>query len=342
MKNKILNKKFIGIAILIIVIGAMFYYRRAANNRNGNNFEESEVKRGIVKEELILSGNIKADQHVELQFVASGLLSWVGVKEGDEIKKGQAVASLDTRQLKKTLQKYLNTYEINRNSFEQSHDDYSGYELEPDVEERERLTRIIRDAQLSLNNSVLDVELQDLAVRLSTIFSPIEGIVTLATNQYAGVNILATQTKYEVVNPKTIYFDVSADQTDVTQITLDQEVTVTLDSFPDTNLTGNVKWISYTPSNEEIGTVYNVKVEFPSIDFTKNLYRIGMTGDARFTLNQVEDVFYVPSAFVNSDDKGDYVLLNSKENKVYVEVGLEGEDYKEIIGDINEGDKIFD
>ena len=323
------------------LLGGFLVWRKFIATKNGQ-IETTQIRKGTVSEELILSGEIKADEHVTLQFPASGLLTWVGVKEADSVKKYQAIASLDARQLKKTLEKYLNTYEKERNDFEQTHDDNRDWELTTDAEERERLGRIVANAQLDLESSVLDVELQDLSLKLATLTSPIAGLVTQATNPIAGVNIIATLAKFEIVNPQTIYFEVTADQSEVVEINENQEINIVFDSFPNKTFRGQLKNISYAPLEDDISTVYQVKVEFENLDVSQIPIRLGMTGDARFVLNQKQDVLYVPTKFLNSDEKGKYLHLGKKNNKVYIETGLEGEDVIEVIGDISEGQVVYD
>ncbi|KKR55648.1 MAG: hypothetical protein UT93_C0020G0006 [Candidatus Woesebacteria bacterium GW2011_GWF1_40_24] len=67
-----------------------------------------------------------------------------------------------------------------------------------------------------------------------------------------------------------------------------------------------------------------------------------MTGDAKFILSQSENALYVPSRFVNADKDGKYVYLGSKENKVYIKTGVEGEENIEILEGVSEGDVLYD
>jgi len=67
-----------------------------------------------------------------------------------------------------------------------------------------------------------------------------------------------------------------------------------------------------------------------------------MTGDARFALSEKSDVLYVPPQFINSDKNGKYLRLGRKNNKVYIETGIEGEERVEVIGDTKEGDIVYD
>ena len=68
--GQLLKRKKLTLVIIVIVV-AFFGYRYYAN-RNGDGLEIAEVKKGTVKEELILSGEIAADEHAELTFSTSG------------------------------------------------------------------------------------------------------------------------------------------------------------------------------------------------------------------------------------------------------------------------------
>ncbi len=338
---KITKRRIVFAIIAFLIFGAVMAYRNFSKSRKEEP-QSAQIQKGTVTDNLILSGTILADEHVNLQFQASGLLTYVGVKEGDLVKKGKVIASLDSKSLKKSFQKYMNIYTKTRNTFEQAFDDNQNYLIEPDAEERERLSRVLWGVQMDLNNSVLDVEITDIAVRLSSLVSPITGVVTKITDPLPGININAGQTRFEIVNPSTIFFEVVADQTEVTLLKLDQEVAIILDSFPDMKINGKVKLISYTPDPTESGTVYQVKVVLDDPFEIESGIRIGMTGDAKFLLAKKDNVLYVPSGFVNSDSQGTYINLGSAGNRVYVQTGLEGEEVIEIIGSFAEGDTVFD
>jgi len=101
--------------------------------------------------------------------------------------------------------------------------------------------------------------------------------------------------------------------------------------------------VGSTPKEGEAGAVYKVKVLFVSNMSDYQSYKVGMTGDAYFVTDEKDDVTYVPSEFVKADANGRYLLVGNAKNKVYVSVGLEGEERVEIIeGDVKVGDTIYD
>ena len=337
MKNLIKNKKwlFIGIGALILVL--IFVFSRKPKKGP----ETFTIQKGEIKKELSLSGKIDSKEKVSLQFQQGGLLSWVGVKEGDFVRKNQGIAALDTRAVNLNLKKSLNIYSMTRLDFDQLNKDYEKYEENTDSDYREKIKRILQKNQLTLENSVLDVESLDLAMKLSSISTPISGIVTKVSNPIAGVNVLPSQSQFEIVNPATIYFSVSVDQMDLSGLNKDKEVEVVLDAYPDIKLSGKLDNISFAPVLGETGTVYEVKIVFDKLDNKDMKYKIGMTGDANLILEKQENVLFAPLEFVKEDSKGKYLLVGKKMEKVYVETGLESDTSVEIKNNIKEGDIVY-
>jgi RND family efflux transporter MFP subunit len=335
--NKLLRRKKLVVVVVLIII--LFFGWRYYSNRNGNGIETIEVKKGKVIEELILTGSVQADEHAQLPFGSSGELAWLGVFEGDEVRSGQALARLNTSKLAQDLKIADANLRDAAATLDRVYDDLQGKEDSETFAEKETRTaaETAKDAavfahikaQKDLANAVLK--------------APFDGIVSSITNPFSGINTLATQAQIEVVNPDTIYFDVSADQSEVVDLSIGQKVVIILDSISDEEVEGVVDFISYTPKTGETGTIYKVKVKFLKEQMDTKIYRIGMTGDAKFVLLEKSDVLYVPVDFVNTDTKGKYVNKGAKNNKVYIEVGLEGEERIEIISEeVKEGDVLYD
>lgn len=342
MKLIRITKTRILLVILIIAFGFGGYNYFFAS-KSGIKTDTARVKRGNLEEKLTISGSIDAEEKVTLRFQTSGRLNWVGVKEGDFVKKYQSIASLDSREVKKKLQKELNDYLTSRWDYEQKNrDDYRDKVI------TDTIKRVIEKAQFDLNNAVLDVEIQNFSVELSNLWSPIEGIVTKITSPYSGINITPSQAEFEIINPKTVYFSATADQTEVTKIKEGLRGELTLDAFTESALSGSIKNISFTPKSGETGTVYNVKFTFND-DNSDYKYRIGMGGDLTFVLKSENDVLYLPIKYVKTENgppDGEsskrYVRVkkNGNEQKIYVETGMETDDEIEIVKGLTAGDVI--
>jgi len=347
-----LKKRWYVIAV-ILVIGGLLFSKISSNNTtktNGKKQTSYTLKRQNLKETLSLSGTIDAEEHTILRFQSSGKLVWVGVKQGDYVKKYQGIASLDQRELQKNLQKYLNTYMKTRWDFEttkETEDIKNIGGLSNDL--RRQALRTLDKAQFDLNNAVIDVELKDIALKFAYLYTPIDGIVTKVESPYAGVNIIPTQAEFEIINPKTIYFSATADQNDVVKLNQGVEGDVTLDSYPNIKLKGKVYMISFVPKTGETGTVYSVKIALqePNNDYR---YRYGMTGDASFKVREVKDVLSIPTKFIKAEKNPEgtldkkYVLkkVNGNQTKTYIQIAEEMDDNTIVTAGLKERDVIYD
>lgn len=327
------KKKILFVAIGVALTLSFFLFKGMGSNKD---IKSAQITKETIREELLLSGEVDADERSTLAFQMPGKLTWIGIKEGDTVKKNQSLASLDTRDVQKNLEKQLNDYMKVRWDFEQTKDNNPDKALYSD-----EIKRIVEKSQFDLNNAVLDVEIQSLAKELSLLVSPISGIVTRVDTPHAGVNIKVTDS-VEIVNPDTLYFRVNADQTEVTKITSGMKGSILLDSYPEEEISGVVEDVSFVPDVNETGTVYIVKVKLESVNNSSLKYRIGMTGDITFLLQEKVDVMSVPAEFVKSDEKGSYVLIGKKKEKRYIKLGLEGDDFTEIIEGLNPGDIVYD
>lgn len=334
----LLRKRWYIVIPLFFILGLVFFKQIMAKTKKR---KESlyHVKKQTLKETLSLSGEVDAEEKVTLRFQTSGRLAWVGVKEGDYVKKYQAIASLDKRELEKTLKKYLNLYLKTRWNFDQTKDDYKGYELWYIPEEtRTAIKRIVDKAQFDLDNSVIDVELKHLALEYANLWTPIEGIVSRVDVPYAGVNITPAQAEFEIINPNTLYFSATADQTEVVNFFVGKKGKIVFDAYPNEEVKGEVYWIGFTPKKGETGTVYQLKIKF---NFDKSL-KIGMTGDANFIIKELKDVIALPLNYLKKDRKGDYVyvLIAGKKEKRYLKKGKEIEGKVVIKEGLREGEVV--
>lgn len=302
------------------------------------------VKKGDLKNSLSFSGKVDASEKVVLKFQSSGRLSWVGVKEGDYVKKYQGIAALDREQLKKTMEKYLNAYTKQRNSFEGSNADNKNFENSGSLSDaqKEAVKRTLSDAQASLTNSVLDYEIQNMAYKDAYLYSPIEGIVTHVAVSEVGTNITPAGAEFDVVNPKTVFFSSVADQTEIIKLKAGMKADMALDAYPDEKITGEIISTAFGPKEDESGTVYEVKIAMSGNNGDMK-YRLGMTGDVEFIFDQKKDVLFIPSKYLKTNGKKEvFKLVNGKKERAEVKVGETMDGSVIILDGLKEGDVIYD
>ena len=331
---KYIKKHWIISLAVVFFIGFVIYKQLTPAKTEGE--ASYKIKKQNLKESLTFSGEINANEKVTLRFQTSGRLSWVGVKEGDFVKKYQTIASLDQREVKKKLEKTLQDYLIEREDFDQDLSDYK-------VITNDTIKRILEKSQYGLNKSVLDVEIQNLSIEFSNLFTPIQGVVTKVGSPYAGVNVTPLQAEIEVVNPSSIYFSAIIDQTELPGLEEDKDGFITLDPYPDEKIKTKITSISFTPIEGESGTVYEAKLLL-DVDNSKYKFRIGMTGDAEFVLREIENIIAVPSEFIKREGSRKYVEIGekNKRKKTFVTTGEVIDDFTQIKSGLKEDDVIYD
>ncbi|MCL4389807.1 MAG: efflux RND transporter periplasmic adaptor subunit [Patescibacteria group bacterium] len=314
------KKKIIIIGILlagVAILAKFFIFKSPAVGATYT------VKRETLTQTLSLSGQIAADQDEVLTFQTGGQLAWVGVKVGDHVQKYQAIASLDQRVLQKNLETALNSYLTNRWTFEQTKDNYNGQAVTTAIQ------RILDQSQFSLNNTVISVQLADLAKQFANLYAPFSGIVVRVDAPDPGVNVTALTTGFEIINPDSLYFSATADQTDVVNLSASAAGQITLDAYPDQNLDSRITSIAFTPKTGETGTVYEVKMTLPSYQLSATSYklRLGMTGDVNFVTRETPDALAVPTKDIHTNPDGSKYVLVKQQNKSVVRPITIGEVY---------------
>jgi RND family efflux transporter MFP subunit len=289
-------------------------------------------------ESLQLSGSVDAEEKANISY-GTGLVSWVGVKEGDSVKKHQAVIKMDTRSLQKQYAQYLNNFNKQFRTHDQLLDDKNYYDPGTNVDSD--LKRILENANYDLQNTVLNVEIQDLAIRNSTLSSPIEGLVTRVDKPYGGVTSTVADL-IQVVNPKTIYFSAIVDETEIEHVSEGQKVTVVVDAYPEKTFTSTIDRVEFSPSTSRSGGI-GYRIHIPLADGeTLTKLRLGMNGTATVILSQKDRAFTIPSAAGIYRDGKTYVdvLDGKKTTRKEITVGLETDDAIEVVAGLNESDAV--
>lgn len=339
-KRKLL---IIGAVVIVIGIGGFFWKKNSVQSKNASSVETSSVKRTQFIKTISSSGKTKADRSVSLKFQTSGLLSWVGVKEGDTVKKGQILAQLDARDVQKNLEKALKDYANQRSDFEeawktnwsiaaQSHENL-------DHAPNPAIKRILEKNQWNLEKSVLDVELKHLSLEYSRLFTPIDGIVAHIDTPVAGINITPAGAVFDVIDPSSIVFEAKIDETDVGDLALGQKATVSLDAYSGRTFTGTIKSISYSAETSTGGaTVFPVTIQIVS-DVP---LRVGYNGDVTIETNQMNDVLVIPIAAIREDGSSKFVYkkVGNEYTKQEIESSITNEDVAVVTKGLSQGDEV--
>ncbi|NOY15302.1 MAG: efflux RND transporter periplasmic adaptor subunit [bacterium] len=343
MLEKIKSKwPWLVIGLVVVAVGFWWWQARALAKKTADQKQEYIVKPQNLTKRLVLSGTLNFGKEANLRFQTSGLLAWVGVKAGAKVKKGQAIASLDRRDLYKRLKKSLNSYYKTRLDFEENQDEYRDI-----LDKTPTIQRLLEKTQKDLDNAVLDVELQHLAWQLAVITAPFSGVIDSLTVPIAGTNITPAKATFHLVDPDSLFFQAEVDEMDLRNISLNKTADITLDAYPDIKLTGSIAYISLTSTTGRGGSqVYLAKIPIDkkALDsFKDKPLPSGLNGQASLVLAKKDNVLAVPADFVYYQNNKPYVLLkkpNGQTAKQFIRTGLETDEYIEITNGLNQNDVI--
>ena len=288
----LLQLKKLWVITFLILIATLWFWK---NQQNGNEISKtSTVQRQTLTETISASGDIQTDDRATLRFPLGGKLVWLPVQKGDQVKKGQAIASLDQQDLEKRLTKALRDYSKERNDFEEDRQETYKDKVMDDT-----LARILEKNQWDLEKAVLDVEIADIVKRNAVLVAPIDGTVTTTSNMVAGTNILATDV-IKVVDFSSLKFVANVDEVDYSKISLNQSVIIALDALSNETITGNVSYISREGSKTAGGgVIFPIDIEISS---QNPKLAIGLSGDAEFVISEKTDTLVIPREFVKTED----------------------------------------
>lgn len=328
-----MRRLFIFILIILLAAGVLFW---RLSRPKTSLFKTEKVQQGTVTKTISASGKVTSQEEIELKFQTSGMLTWVGVQEGEPVQSWQAIAQLDTRELQKNLEKYLRDYAKERNDFEQ--DRQVTYK---DQIMTETVKRILEKNQWDLDKAIMDVEIKDIALKFATLVTPISGIVTQIDTKVAGVNITPATAVFKVANPEKMIFKANIDEADIAGIIAGLTAKISLDAYPDQEFIGKIDKIDFSSvTTSGGGTAFSSQITLPE---NKNLrFKLGMNGDAEIILEQKDEVLNISTEAIFKKGEKSFVWLikNGRATRQEIRTGLATDEKTEVIEGLKEGEKI--
>lgn len=321
------------VMIVLVALGGFFYIKQ--QNAKKVVLKFGQPIRQDITQTLQASGVVDAKDKALLRFAAGGKLVYLGAKEGDVVKKWQTIATIDARDLQKRLEKSLNTYSQQRNSWDQTVDDSKDRTLAT------KEVRTVNTSQLTLNNIVADVELASIGISNATMTSPIAGVLVSAPTNLSGVTLSPTDT-FVVVNPSTLIFRAEVDEADIAKVKVGQSVTLSLDAYQDRTIETFVSRIGYLSIGTSSGTAFIVEMPIP-VENALDTYRLGMNGDSNIILSTQPNILTVPLSATKERDSKFFVDIKTGPNTATereIKVGIQTDAVVEIISGLTQADQI--
>lgn len=320
------------------------------------------------------TGLAKAQQKANLSFKVGGTINRILVKVGDQVRQGQALATLDatdyqisyTQSLasvenagaqiesavaqvesaktnyltaQSNYQRFEKLYEnnsISLSDFEQAKANY----LSAQASYKAAQTQV-KAAEAGKNSSVSVAQSAANQVNYTKITAPFGGVITnvmIEPNEVVGQGTPIVIIN-SIGNPD---IEIGVPENTISEIQDNQKVTVRFNSLGDQEFKGLVHEIGYSSS----GTTYPVTIRLVDSD---PRIRPGMPASAMFTHagnHGVKSALIVPPSAVGEDNNGNFVYLIQSNNEKHickkqkVSVGRLSDAGFEILSGLNNGDKV--
>lgn len=327
-----MKKSRIIVVIIVLVLAGAGYYFYNQSQSNTVQVSVSEVENVVVAKTVSASGVVKAFKDANISSTVSGTVEDIGVTEGEVIKKGQILGRIfnndlyqNSQSLKDSRDVALRDLDLYIENYETNTDAVGGTD-EYTIAVR-RLRELVSKAEASYNSSLSTLS-------KSYLKAPFDStVIDIVTD--VGETVIAGTTVLKIAAIDNLFFEIELDQEDFGLVELGQNVEVVLDSFPDTTFTGVVSEMPFFA--DETSEDFVIKVTLEPLEDTKLF--IGMNGDAEIKIEQTPTqttALIFDSVFEDQD--GTYVWIvdgNEILQKEYIEVGLEGDIYTQVLTNLN-------
>jgi HlyD family secretion protein len=200
----------------------------------------------------------------------------------------------------------------------------------------------VQIAQAKLDSAKADLDVLESESVTSTITAPFDGtILSISIKVRENVGTTKFITIADLSQP---YLEVLLDETDLNNVGIGYQVSVTFDALPNQTFTGHVTAINPSLSNAFNVTAIQTTVQLDTSSFSEpqNL-PIGLSATVEVISAQAQNALLVPVEALHQLSAGNYavfVMKNGTPTLTKVEVGLEDYTYAEIKSGLNEGDVV--
>lgn len=349
-----LNWKLKAGVLAVLLAGCAFggwhYYTAQQAAKQAAAVETTPVIRMDIKSTVSATGTIRPVDSVEVSSKITARLKTVEVKENDEVKAGQVVATLDAKDY--AAKRDQAQYKVANTQAEYERIRYL-YSIGADTEKQ------LEDAQMNYDTAVSALSQAESDASETNILAPMDGTV-VGEPKTVGTMAVATSDNPTVImriadlSKKKIMAKV--DETDIGSVKVGQRATFTVDAYTDKTFTARVTKISQTDTANTWDTstssssasasssaaviYYYVTLE---VDDPENLLLPAMTARVEINTADKPDALVVPISTLKTDANGSYVIVRnpdgSQENR-YVQTGIYSDDYVEILSGLSEGEEV--
>lgn len=372
-----MKKRFFILLGLLLAAGAAYYFF-SSNSKQETTYLTESVTRGNVEKTVIASGSVESVNEVNVGAQASGKITKLYVKLGQEIKKGEMIADIDsTTQIntlntkKAALVSYQAQLKAKKTAYDVALSSYN--RLSKLYTQRATSLDSVNTAKSTLDNAKAEMEaieanIKQAEIEVSTaetnvgytkITAPMDGtVISVPVSEGQTVNAnQTTPTIVTIADLSKMKIKPEISEGDITKVKAGQEVSFTIlsdsqtvyhsviDSVDPANTTtsdsSSTSSLSSSSSSTTSAIYYYANVLIDNPDRT---LRIGMTTENNIKIANAKDVLLVSNMAIQKRDGKSFVSVLNDKNQPEpreVEIGVQNDFKTEIKSGLNEGEKVI-
>ena len=250
---------------------------------------------------LRYSGTVEAAQTIPLTFQSSGTVEQVLVQEGDAVRKGQLLATVNKADNQSMYNLSLATYQQAKDAYDRLKQVYDKGSLS-EVKWVEMETNLKKaESQLQVAKNSLDK---------CNLYAPTSGIVG-RRNVEPGQSSISISSPIELVKIETISVKISVPENEIGKIKKGQKATFTISALENKSFEGTITSVGVVA--DQFSRTYDVKI---TVINTNLEMKPGMVCDVTLNSTTEKELVIVPYSSVSKDTEGNtFVYLVSADNK---------------------------
>ena len=374
-----MKKRFFILLGLLLAAGAAYYFL-SSNSKQETTYLTESVTRGNVEKTVVASGSVESVNEVDVGAQASGKITKLYVKLGQEIKKGEMIADIDsTTQIntlntkKAALVSYQAQLRAKKTAYDVALSSYN--RLSKLYTQKATSLDNVNTAKSTLDNAKAEVEaveanIKQAEIEVNTaetnvgytkITAPMDGtVISVPVSEGQTVNAnQTTPTIVTIADLSKMKIKPEISEGDITKVKAGQKVSFTIlsdsqtlyhsviDSVDPANTTttdssSTSSSTSSSNSNSTTSAIYYYANVL--IDNPDRTLRIGMTTENNIKIANAKDVLLVSNMAIQKRDGKSFVnVLNDKNQPEQreVETSVQNDFHTEIKSGLNEGEKVI-
>lgn len=367
MKFFELNKKHIVIVVIALLCILVIF---STLNKNKVDYETATIQKRTITQVVEASGTINPVNTVSVGSTVSGLISAIYVDFNSKVKKGQLLAEIDPRTFQATVDQNLasvNSAQADLSNkqatFEMSTKTYNRYKnlyakgfipkSELDQAEADYKANLaqVNAAKAKINQTRAQYSQSLVNLNYTKITAPVDGMIIsreIDLGQPVAASFQAPQLFTIAQDLEKMQIEVNVSEADIGEVKEGQDVTYTLDGYPNSEFYGKVTQVRISPTTVSNVVTYSVIV---TVDNSDLKLKPGMTANVSIITAKNENVLCVPNIALKFTPKTDgqkyktqglWIKDGLKLARIDITTGASDDSYTEVKGDgIFEGETIL-